>query len=172
MTPPSTLGIGCVGCLWRAIILGLALVGFLRLAAMFLPPLLDAIVGPFLVTETIRTVRSPDKSTTARIYVTRGGLGTVWTTRVRVVPQGQEGWLIYQTKDSDYVPTLHWADRDTLLIGVGCERFDHLSNPDDWEGVSEARRSFKVRILYVDPRCAPRFVGKLLPHNERLRYAP
>jgi hypothetical protein len=61
---------------------------------------------------------------------------------------GQKHWTVYQTKDSDFVPPLRWLRPDTLLIGLPCYRFDHLSNPDDWERGDATERRLKVRFVY------------------------
>jgi hypothetical protein len=156
---------GCLGCLGRGLIVVFALIGFLQTTTrLFGPVLFDTIMSPLMVREVTKTVAAPGGATNARIEVTRGGFGTVWTTRIRLVPKGEEGWMIYQTKDSDFTPTLRWLDPTTLLLGLGCERFGHISNPDDWESVSESRpRRYKVRVYYSDKRCAPNVDGSNAP---------
>ena len=91
----------------------------------------------------------PDRAAVAEVEVTKGGFGTVWTTRVHLRPVGQEGWTVYQAKDSDFTPSTRWKGDDTLVIGLSCERFDFLSNPDDWQRSDPAERRFKVRFEYI-----------------------
>lgn len=84
----------------------------------------------------------------AEVEVRRGGLGTVWTTRVHL-HSGGTTWTVYQTKDSDFEPPLRWVDRDTLILGLPCDRFDHVSNPDDWERSDPRERRLRVRFEYL-----------------------
>lgn len=98
--------------------------------------------------EITKRVHSPDRSVVAEVEVTKGGFGTVWTTRVFLIPNGQQGWAIYSTNDSDYTPPLQWEGSDTLILGLPCERFDHIANPDDWDRGNTSERCLKVRFEY------------------------
>jgi hypothetical protein len=135
------------GHLRRGIFLFFAIVGFF---SFFGGPILGFLLAPLYHREITQRVYSPDGSTVAEVEVTTGGFGTVWTTRVRLIPSQQQGWLIYKTKDSDFTPSLRWRDRDTLIIGLPCYRVGHLSNPDDWERSDPNERRFKVRFDYVE----------------------
>jgi len=126
----------------------LAVIGFLWVAG---GPLARLILSPFYVTEVVRQVYSPNRSAVAEIEVRKGGFGTVWTTRVHLRSTGQTQWTVYQTKDSDFVPPLRWVNGNTLVIGLPCDRFDHLSNPDDWESITP--RPNRVRVRFEHPRC-------------------
>ena len=146
--------IGCLGCLGRGLIVLFAVIGFLQVSVrLFGQAVGDFVISPFLEREITQRIPAPDKAAEAYIEVTRGL--TVWTTRVMLVPKGREGWLVYKTKDSDYAPSLRWIDRDTLILGLGCEQFDFISNPDDWERSDTSERRYKVRVTYADQRCAP-----------------
>ena len=132
--------------IWKIVVWTLAALGFLWLAG---GPILRLLFSPLFVTDIVRRAYSPDKSALAEVEVRRGGFGTVWTTRVHLGPPGEPRWTVYQTKDSDFVPPLRWADRTTLIIGLPCGRFDHLGNPDDWEG-SEPRPD-RLRVRFAQP---------------------
>ena len=131
----------------KSVVQLLALIGLFWLAA---GPLLRLLMTPFFHTEVVRVARSPDRGAVAEVEVRRGGLGTVWTTRVHLRYLGREYWTVYKAKDSDFVPPVRWRDRDTLLIGLPCGRFDHLSNPDDWERNDPTERRLKVRFVYPE----------------------
>ena len=111
--------------------------------------LLAGLANTLFETEVIRTVSSPDKRSVAEVEVRKGGFGTVWTTRVHLRTPGAT-WTVYQTKDSDFVPPLNWADRETLVIGLPCDRFDHVSNPDDWPRSDPAEPRLKIRLRYPE----------------------
>lgn len=132
---------------WKLVVQLLAVVGFLWIAG---GSILRLLVGPLFVTDVVRRAYSPDRSAVAEVEVRRGGLGTVWTTRVHLGSPTQPRWTVYQTKDSDFVPPLRWLDRTTLLIGLPCGRFDHLSNPDDWE--STEPRPDRLRVRFERPK--------------------
>ena len=106
--------------------------------------------APFFVTEKVRVLPSPRGDAAAEVEVRKGGLGTVWTTRIHLRPNLNDDfrWTVYQAKDSDFVPPLRWADGQTLVITLPCERFDYVSNPDDWERSDLAERRLKVRFAY------------------------
>jgi len=73
---------------------------------------------------------------------------------LRPIPGGEDYWTVYQAKDSDFIPPLRWADYETLIIGLPCERFDYVSNPDDWERSNLSEQRLKVPFTYAD-ECAP-----------------
>ena len=132
--------------LWKVAFAAFALIGFLWVAG---DSLARIIVRPLLFeTEVVRRVPSPDRSAEAQVEVTRGGFGTVWTTRVRLGPQGLPLWIVYETSDSMFVPPLRWVDRNTVLIGLPCGRFDYLSNPDDWDSGVRSDR-LRIRFEYI-----------------------
>ena len=132
--------------LWKLVVRLLAVVGLLWIAG---GPVLRVLLAPLFVTDVVRRTYSPDRSAVAEVEVRRGGLGTVWTTRVHLKLPTEPRWTVYQTKDSDFVPPLRWLDRTTLLIGLPCGRFDHASNPDDWESVEP--RPDRIRVQFERP---------------------
>jgi hypothetical protein len=131
--------------IWKAAVGTLAVIGLLWLAG---GPLLGLIFAPLFHTEVVRRLFSPDRAAVAEVEVRRGGFGTVWTTRVHLRYVGKDYWTVYQTKDSDFAPPLRWTSRDTLLIGLPCDRFDHVSNPDDWKRGDPREPRLKVRFAY------------------------
>ena len=137
---------GPLAALWKLVVRLFAIIGFLCIAG---GPVLRVLLAPLFVTDVMRRTYSPDRSAVAEVKVRRGGLGTVWTTRVHLGPPNEPRWTIYQTKDSNFVPPLRWLDRTTLLIGLPCGRFDHASNPDDWEAVEP--RPDRIRVRFERP---------------------
>ena len=129
----------------QTVVRTLALIGLFWLAA---GPVVRLLAVPLFHTEVVRASHSPDRAAVAEVEVRRGGLGTVWTTRVHLRYVGRDYWTVYKAKNSDFVPPLRWTDRDTLLIGLPCGRFDHLSNPDDGERSDPTERRLKVRFAY------------------------
>ena len=121
------------------------------LAMLAGPPLLRLVFSRAFETEVRRIVPSPDGKAEARIEVISGGGGTVHTTRVLLSTKVGDTWTIYRTGDSDFEPSLRWIARDTLQMGLGCEQFDHIANPDDWERSNPDERRMKVRITYKEP---------------------
>jgi len=119
------------------------------LALLVGPTLLRLVFSGAFVTEVRARVPSPDGQAEARIEVRRAT--TVHTTRVLLSARGGDTWTIYETGDSDFEPSLRWIRRDTLLMGIGCEVFGHISNPDDWERSDPGERRLKVRITYIEP---------------------
>ena len=130
----------------RVIISGLALIGAAYLIG---GPIMRFALRPLYVVEVVKTLPSPDQKASAQVEVTRGGFGTVWTTRVSLQGADEDRWTIYETGDSDFVPTLTWSDGQTLVVALPCERVDHLSNPDDWERADPSEPRLKVRFEYV-----------------------
>lgn len=147
--PPARRGRPWLRGLWKVIVSGLATVG---LFVLLWQPMAPALRNWFFVTEVRGTYPSPDRRAEARIEVTSGGLGTVLTTRVVMTAEGGESWTIYETGDSDFRPSVAWVNRDTLLLGLGCGVFGHISNPDDWPRADPRARRLKVRLTYVE-RC-------------------
>lgn len=133
--------------LWKVAVGALAVIGFLWLVG---GPLLRLLLSPLYVTEVVRREYPPDGSAIADVEVRRGGFGTVWTTRVHLAPKGQPRWTVYESHDSDFVPPLQWLNSRTLLIGLPCGRFDHLSNPDDWESSTPRPNRLRVRFARLD----------------------
>ena len=111
--------------------------------------LLAGCVNTMFTTQVIRSVPSPDKKAVAEIEVRKGGLGTVWTTRVNLRTE-ENNWTVYQAKDSDFQPPLNWDGPVTLIIGLPCERFDYVSNPDDWQRSDPTERRLRVRVKYPE----------------------
>lgn len=144
-SPPSHIRIW-TNRLVRGAVLVLAAIGLCWLVG---GPVIRLLLTPAYDRQVTKRVYSPDRAAVSQVEVTKGGFGTVWTTRVHLKPVGQEGWTIYQTKDSDFTPSLKWKSDDTLVIGLSCERFDYLSNPDDWQRSNPAERRFKVRFEYA-----------------------
>jgi hypothetical protein len=138
---------------WKVTVGVLAVIGLLWLIG---GPIMRAALSPLFETKIVRSEPSPDRVAIAEVQVRRGGLGTVWTTRVHLRPNldGDDYWTVYQAKDSDFVPSMWWADRETLIIGLPCERFDYVSNPDDWERSDPSERRLKVRFTY-EKGCSP-----------------
>lgn len=132
---------------WKAAVRVLAVIGLLWLIG---GPVLRLLFTADFVTDVVGRTYSPDRSALAEVEVTRGGLGTVWTTRVHLGTPTERGWTVYETKDSDFVPPLRWLNETTLLIGLPCGRFDHLSNPDDWESVEP--RPNRLRVRFEQPK--------------------
>jgi hypothetical protein len=116
--------------LWKMVCASATVIGFLVIACLVILPVLQR---TFYAKEVIRQLSGPGGAGTAEIEVTKGSLGTAWTTRVHLRKSPLQRWTIYQNRDSDFVPPLHWADHTTLVVGLPCDEFDHLSNPDDWE---------------------------------------
>jgi hypothetical protein len=111
--------------------------------------MLRLLLAPAYDRQVTKRAYSLNRAMLSEVEVTKGGFGTVWTTRVRLQPVGQKGWTVYQAKDSDFTPSMRWKDNDTLVIGLPCERFDYLSNPDDWPRGNPAERRIKVRFEYL-----------------------
>ncbi|MFC3713709.1 hypothetical protein ACFOMD_14110 [Sphingoaurantiacus capsulatus] len=118
-------------------------------------PLLRMLFASSSATDIVREVASPDGLASARVKITSGGLGTVHTVHVELSSHEGEKWAIYQAGDSDYRPSLRWIDRQTLELGLPCERFDFASNPDDWKRSASKARQLKVRFRY-DDACSDR----------------
>lgn len=145
--PPASRERNWLPRLGKLVIWALAAFGLLALVG---PSMMQLVSSRAFVTEVRRTVPSPDGGAEARIEVRRG-FGTVHTTRVLLTAKGGDTWTIYETGDSDFEPSLRWIGRDTLLMGLGCEVFGHISNPDDWERSNPNERRLKVRVTYIEP---------------------
>lgn len=133
------------GLFYRIVRNTLAVIGLFWIGGNFVLPKL---VAPMFRTAVVNTVHAPDNRALAKVEVRSGGFGTVNSTRVFLKPVGREPWTVYQTQDSDFPPPLRWLDNQTLLIGLPCARFDHISNPDDWERADASDRRYKVRVEY------------------------
>jgi len=96
----------------------------------------------------IRWLTAPDDMTTAKVQVTRGGMGTVWTTRVVLAWKGGTQ-VIYENSDSPFEPSLAWQDAATLVVGLPCGRIDHLSTPGA-EGLWRIPTPVQVRFHYAE----------------------
>jgi hypothetical protein len=111
-------------------------------------PLFRVFLHPLLFkAAVVRQIYSSDGSAMAQVEVTKGGFG-VWTTRVYMGAPSQSRWIVYQTRDSDFVPELQWLGRRTLLVELPCDRFGHLSNPDEWQAGEPRPDRFRVRFRY------------------------
>ena len=130
----------------RAAVLVLAAIGLCWLVG---GPMLRLLLAPAYDRQITKRVYSPNRAAVSEVEVTKGGLGTVWTTGVYLRPVGQDGWTVYQTRDSDFTPSIKWKGNDTLVVGLPCQRFDYLSNPDDWPRSKPAEPRLKVRFIYI-----------------------
>ena len=154
-SPSKLLQSPVVRWLGRAVLYTLAFIGLVWLVGASIA---RVVFSPFFETSIVRSLPSPDRLAIAEVEVRTGGLGTVWTTRIHLRPNAdsEEYWTVYQAKDSDFVPPMRWADRETLLVGLPCERFDYVSNPDDWERSAPPERRLKVRFVYPKDCSPPR----------------
>jgi len=138
-----------VTALWKLLRIAAMAIGFVVIAGTLIGRVLRPV---FYVDEVVEQVRSQDQAVVAKVVVTKGGLGTVWTTRVRLeAPHGT--WTIYETRDSDFTPLLRWTGSRELLVRLPCDRFGHLSNPDDW--VSAKPRPDRIRVRFTYQRRCP-----------------
>lgn len=97
---------------------------------------------------------SPNGELVAKREVTRGGLGTVWTTRILVEDPTESRRMIYKNRDSDYVPPMRWTSPEQLEVEVHCGRVDHMGNRGAWtEGETPFQR-LRVRFIYNEEMCA------------------
>lgn len=99
----------------RAAVLVLAAIGLCWLVG---GPMLRLLLAPAYDRQITKRVYSPNSAAVSEIEVTKGGLGTVWTTSVYLRPVGQDGWTVYQTRDSDFTPSIKWKGNDTLVVGL------------------------------------------------------
>ena len=130
----------------RAVTWALAAIGFGWLVG---GPILRLLLTPAYNRQVTKRVYSPHRAAVSQVEVTSGGFGTVWTTRVRVGPTDQDGWIVYQARDSIFTPALTWKSDDTLVIGLSCDRFDYLSNPDDFRDSNRTERRLEVHFEYL-----------------------
>lgn len=132
---------------WRLTVTVLTVVGLACVAGR---PLARVASGWMYETVEMRRLTAPDDMTTALVQVTRGGMGTVLTTRVVLTwPGGTQ--VIYENGDSPFEPCLTWQDEATLVVGLPCGRIDHLSTPGA-EGLWRIPTPVQVRFHYVE-RC-------------------
>ena len=101
----------------------------------------------FYVEERSRELLSPQGKLRAYQQVTKGGFGTVWTTRVFVeeVAPGRPV-LIYSNRDSDFEPPYRWAANELLTVCVPTDRVDFMSNPADYSAGQRPIERFRVRF--------------------------
>ena len=130
----------------RAAVLFLAVIGLCWLVG---GPMLRLLLTPTYDRQVTKRAYSPNRAAISEVEVIKGGFGTVWTTSVHLRNVGQGSWTVYQAKDSDFTPSIKWKSNDTLVVGLPCERFDYLSNPDDWPRSNPAEPRLKVRFIYI-----------------------
>ena len=136
----------------RAAFSSFAIIGFLWVGTL----VSCTAVRPIFYADTdFPRIMAPDGKLATYRRITTGGLGTVLTTRLFIAeaPKGEE-LLIYESRDSDYVPKLRWLDRETLLVELPCDRVDYISNPNDWGEGSTPIERVAVRFTYLAP-CSP-----------------
>ena len=115
---------------WKVVVGVLAMLGLFWLTG---EPFLRLLTEPLFETQVTRRAFSPGGQAFAKVVLRTGGLGTVSTVRVELHHADGRAWTVYRTQDSEFKPQLLWLNEHTLLIVVPCGRFDHISNPDDWE---------------------------------------
>ena len=98
-------------------------------------------------------VYSPDKTLKVVRLVTRGGFGTVYTTRLHVKDEAGEEFSIYSNTNSDYVPKVEWVGPEHLEITIHCGRVNHMGNPSAYEDAKTAIGRLRVKFLYDDVLC-------------------
>ena len=108
----------------------------------------------FFYEETVEEeIHSPDRTLKVVRRITRGGFGTVYTTRLNVEDEAGKGFLIYSNGDSDYVPKVEWVGPEHLEITIHCGRINHMSNPSAYEDAKTAIGRLRVKFLYDDVLC-------------------
>ncbi|MEM8918418.1 MAG: hypothetical protein AAGE37_06105 [Pseudomonadota bacterium] len=137
---------------WGRIILWLlAIVGGLTLFVHFVMPLVR--VALFEITRMDEIV-SPDGELKAYREVTRGGFGTVWTTRIYVTDRNEgQSRIVYSNKDSDFIPKLQWVSAEQLSISLPCGRIDHVGNPKAYSQGKVAFARLQVRFANTNEEC-------------------
>lgn len=85
--------------------------------------------------------------------VTRGGFGTVWTTRIFVLDGAGERRSIYSTGDSDYVPFMRWTDPERLDLSIHWGRIEHLGSSAAYTKGGSPVQRFGVRFIYDKAMC-------------------
>jgi hypothetical protein len=128
----------------------LAVIGFFCLIGR---PIVAALHPLLVEAQIVRRITAPDGQATVLVEQTRIGGGAAPTTRVLLKLAGREPWSIYESRGSKNIPTLAWLDRDTLLVGLACARFDHVADPDEWTHATQNARRHAVRFYYIDPKC-------------------
>lgn len=87
--------------------------------------------------------------------VTKGGFGTVWTTRLYLEDRsGSNRIQIYSNKDSDFVPGWKWVHDERLLLHVHCGRIDHMSSPAAYAEADDPIGRVRVQFVYDWAACA------------------
>lgn len=95
-----------------------------------------------------RRLVSPDGRLRAYQQVTKGGFGTVWTTRLFVEEVGGAGSvMIYSNQDSDFEPPYRWVANELLTVCVPPDRVDFMSNPADYSAGRKPIERFRVRFV-------------------------
>ncbi len=81
--------------------------------------------------------------------ITRGGFGTVWTTRILIEDTltGDQR-AIYKARDSDWQPLIRWTGRQSLVLTLPCDRVDFLSNPGNDSAGQQPLDRLVVRFDY------------------------
>ena len=84
-----------------------------------------------------------------RLATARGGLGTVWTTRLLLRdPASGSAATIYKNRDSDFSPPMRWAGSDRLTICLPAGRVDFLANPFAYSSADTLLGRVNVRFVY------------------------
>lgn len=150
---------------WRRLSWGrlgcLATIGLLAgLGGLFALGLAARNLDSFYVDEETRRTPSPDGELVAYQRVTRGGFGTVWTTRIFVTDsRGSNERMIYSNRDSDFQPPFRWTGDDELRLTLPCGRIDHVGNPSDYAGGDAPIERFRVRFDYERADCLAAAAG-------------
>ena len=146
-----------VGYAKRAAFISLAVIGFFCIGF----PVACTVVRPaFYAEENFQPIIAPGGKLSAYRSVTTGGFATVWTTRIFIseVPKG-ESFVIYETRDSDYVPNFRWLGSEMLLVELPCDRVDFLSNSSDFNEGDTPMQRVAVRFTYPDS-CNPMLLAR------------
>lgn len=123
--------------------------------AIGLPVACTMVRPAFYADDDFPAIMAPGGRLAAFRRVTTGGFGTVWTTKIFIkgVPKGEE-FIVYEARDSDHIPNYRWADSETLLVELPCDRVDYLSNPGDYDEGDTPMQRVAVRFTYPSG-CSP-----------------
>ena len=128
-------------------IFGFSMIGFFTVVG---PVACSAVRPAVYEDQEFAKVRAPNGPLAAYRKVTRGGFGTVWTTRIFVVNIiNAEESLVYENGDSEFIPNIRWVNGETLALGLPCGRIDHIANPQDFDKGTTPLDRFAVQIEYV-----------------------
>lgn len=130
--------------LWRFTVATLAVLGLFCVAGR---PIARLAFGWMFERVQVRRLPAPADDATAVLEVTRGGFGTVWTTRVLLV-RPTDSQTLYEARDSTFEPPLAWTRDQTLMVGLPCGPIDHLSAPGA-HALSRASAPVHVRFHYI-----------------------